>query len=187
VEDTRVSLLRRIRNLQDRQSWADFVEIYGPFLLRVLRRHGLGRDDALDVVQETFQAVAQNIGEFEYDPARSFRKYLATIAVRKTWRHFRARERRPVSPGGTQHLMAVQQVSGEVVDEEWYRRRVEIAVQHCRSRWNDLESRVFEMVYFQGLSDEETAGRLGIDIGYEYVLKSRARKKFDRVLEETDE
>jgi len=163
------------------------VEIYGPFLLRVLRRHGVARDDALDVVQETFQAVAANIGQFDYDPARSFRKYLATIALRQAFRMFRARQRRPAAPGGTQHLAAVAQLSGEIVDEEWYRRRLELAIQRCRSRWSELEQRVFQMAYLEGIADQEIADRLGIEMGYEYVLKSRARKKIEQALDEIDE
>jgi len=74
----------------------------------------------------------------------------------------------------------VAQLSGEIVDEEWYRRRLELAIQRCRSRWSELEQRVFQMAYLEGIADQEIADRLGIEMGYEYVLKSRARKKIEQ-------
>ena len=187
METTRSSLLLRIRDLQDRRSWEEFVEIYGPFLLRVLRRHGISREDAMDVVQETFQTVATHIGEFQYDPGKSFRRYLSTIAVRRAWNLLRSKQHRPAAAGGTGHVQVLQQVRGEVVDEEWYRRRLEMAVELARRRLSDREAEVFTLSDLQGLADQEVAGRLGIDIGNVYVCKSRARKKVKQALEEIDD
>ncbi len=187
METTRASLLLRIRDLQDKASWEEFVGIYGPFLLRVLRRHSVPADDSMDMVQETFQAVAANIGEFQYDAGRSFRKYLATIALRKAWNLLRAKQCRPAALGGSDQYQAIQQLRGEVVDEEWYRRRLEMAIERARARFGELEGQVFEMADLEGVPDRQIAERLGIDVGYVYVCKSRARKKVRVALEEGDE
>ena len=76
-------LLRSVRDLQDADSWREFIDIYGPYLVGVLTRWAFCDHDALDLVQETFIAVMNHIGDFEYDHSKRFRGWLATIALRK--------------------------------------------------------------------------------------------------------
>ena len=77
---TRPSLLLRVRNLRDQKSWDEFVELYSPLVLRYLRRIGVPNQDALDLLQDVLGIVVRHIGSFEYDPGKSFRAWLRTIA-----------------------------------------------------------------------------------------------------------
>ena len=58
---TRRSLLSRLRDLDDRESWRTFFDLYWRMLYNVARRSGLGEADAEDVVQETVVAVARRM------------------------------------------------------------------------------------------------------------------------------
>ncbi|HEY0945802.1 MAG TPA: sigma-70 family RNA polymerase sigma factor [Opitutaceae bacterium] len=74
---TRVSLLDRVKNLDDARSWEEFFHIYDRLVLGLARQRGLGHHEAEEVAQEVFKRVAQTIHEFERTPRPgSFRKWL---------------------------------------------------------------------------------------------------------------
>ncbi len=49
--ETRPSLMLRLREAADQQAWAEFVSIYEPLVLRLMRQRGLQEADARDVAQ----------------------------------------------------------------------------------------------------------------------------------------
>ena len=74
---TRSSLLCRLRNLDDQESWRAFFDRYWELLYNVAKKSGLGEPEAQDVVQETVIAVAKAMPDFRYDPVRgSFKQWL---------------------------------------------------------------------------------------------------------------
>jgi len=102
---TRRSLLSRLRNLDDQESWRAFFDLYWQMLYRVARRAGLGEADAEDVVQETVVAVARQMPRYQYDTARgTFKGWLFRIVGRRVTDHLRRvyrqarREELPLEP-----------------------------------------------------------------------------------------
>src|SRR5438477_2160410 len=88
---TRQSLLVRLRDLQDRQAWGQFVDVYAPPIYGYARKRGLQDADAADLTQACLRQVAAHVGSFEYDPRRgTFRGWLFTL-VRNKLRDFRGR------------------------------------------------------------------------------------------------
>lgn len=78
---TRHTLLRRIRNWTDQQSWEDFFNAYSKLIYEFARKAGLNEAEAQDVVQETITTVAKQIHEFQADGARgSFKAWLMQLA-----------------------------------------------------------------------------------------------------------
>jgi RNA polymerase sigma-70 factor (ECF subfamily) len=80
---TSPSLLLRLRDDQDHQAWASFVETYTPAIHRFLLGQGIQEADALDVVQDVLAAIAADIGKFELrgECRGSFRRWLFTIVL----------------------------------------------------------------------------------------------------------
>jgi len=79
--DTRPSLLLRLRDSQDEQAWREFISLYEPLLLRMMRQRGLQEADACDVAQQVVLAVSQTIERWQPDGRRaSFRRWLFKIA-----------------------------------------------------------------------------------------------------------
>jgi RNA polymerase sigma factor (sigma-70 family) len=87
---TRRTLLSRLRNWQDQESWAEFFGIYGRLIYGVARKTGLTDAEAQDVVQETVVTVAKQMPAFHYDPAvGSFKSWLLQITrsrINDAWR-----------------------------------------------------------------------------------------------------
>jgi RNA polymerase sigma-70 factor (ECF subfamily) len=89
---TSISLLQRVRRPGDRPAWERFVALYTPLLYSWARRLGLSETDAADLVQDVFVVLLRKLPGFEYDPEKSFRAWLWTVARNK----YRERRRRPV-------------------------------------------------------------------------------------------
>src|SRR5215217_8191421 len=87
---TRRTLLSRLRNLDDRESWRTFFDLHWRLLYNVARKSGLDDHGAQEIVQETVIAVARKMPEFHYDPARgTFRQWLLRITRRRIVDHLR--------------------------------------------------------------------------------------------------
>lgn len=64
MPDTRISLILRLPRSADGAAWREFVELYEPLILRFARARGLQSNDAQELVQRVFVAVAaqSNVG-----------------------------------------------------------------------------------------------------------------------------
>ncbi len=86
MHTTSPTLLQRLREPNQGQAWARFVDLYTPLLLTWARRTGLQPHDAADLAQEVFAVLVRKLPEFRYDPAKkNFRGWLRTVCLNK-WR-----------------------------------------------------------------------------------------------------
>ena len=91
---TRATLLARLRqDPSDQAGWDEFVEHYGRHIYRWCRQWKLQDADAEDVTQDVLVKLAQKLSAFTYDPSRSFRGWLKTVA-HHAWRDFEDSRRR---------------------------------------------------------------------------------------------
>ena len=102
MEPTRTSLLVRIKDPRDSQSWREFDSIYRPMLQRFARARGLDEAAADDVVQFCMANLAGKIKDFHYQPSKGhFRGWLSTMVEN----HIRTLARKPKQEQiQTQHL-----------------------------------------------------------------------------------
>jgi RNA polymerase sigma-70 factor, ECF subfamily len=111
---TSSSLLQRVK-LQDADAWRRLVRLYGPLVFLWCRQLGSSREDAADVAQEVWTAVAANVAEFRRDgPQHSFRGWLWTITRNKL--RDRWRDPEPSAAGGTDARRRLEQVPDELPD-----------------------------------------------------------------------
>src|SRR5215469_6640730 len=104
---TRVTLLAQLRqDPSDQAGWEEFVERYGRHIYRWCRRWKLQDADAEDLTQDILLKLTQKLRTFAYDPSRSFRGWLKTVA-HHAWRDSvdSRHARRASGDGGVQELM----------------------------------------------------------------------------------
>lgn len=114
---TSTSLLDRIRCL-DGDAWGRFVMLYGPLVYDACRRFRVQPADADDIVQEVLQSVSRAIGGFKKEqPGDTFRGWLYRIVQNKVRDHFRRGTRQPVSVGGSDFELAIEQIPVDLSDD----------------------------------------------------------------------
>jgi RNA polymerase sigma factor (sigma-70 family) len=188
---TRQTLLKRLRDLDDSESWHEFFEIYWRLIYTVALKGGLSEDEAQDVVQETVISLSRHIEQFEYDPKRgSFKNWLLKMT---RWRILdrlrkRANERKHLvrpslqAPGGegtlrTSTVDRIPDPQGDCIslvwDAEWHKSLLEAAMERVKNR---VESRHFQVFYFYVIKQQSVQNvcrMFGLNVAQVYVIKHR--------------
>jgi RNA polymerase sigma-70 factor (ECF subfamily) len=177
---TSATLLEKIRR-SDPEGWKRFVLLYAPLIYRWCRRAGLRDEDAKDVGQDVFAAVARSIGEYQH---RSFRGWLRVITDRKILDRLR---RAPVGGdgvGGSDAQNAIASVTADWVPRDsdadeaddrllLLRQATELVLASCQEATRQAFLRIV-------IGDEDpatVASDLGLTENAVYLAKSRLLKR----------
>jgi len=190
---TRRSLLSRLRNLDDQESWRSFFDRYWELLYNVARQAGLNETAAEDVVQQTVIAVARAMPDFRYDPARgSFKQWLLRIARRRIIDHLRHAYRQPpttdIDPNTLDHegsaIVAITDPAVERIDaaweEEWERRVLAEAFDRVKQTANPKHYQVFDFCVLKEWPVSKVAATLGLNAAQVYLAKHRISQSVKR-------
>jgi RNA polymerase sigma factor (sigma-70 family) len=179
---TSVSLLGRLGdNPADAAAWETFLARYGPKIMSWCRQWKLQEADAEDVTQNVLLRVSQQMRTFRYDPSRSFRAWLKTIA-RRAWSDWAAAGRRSTAGSGdsdVMELLATVEAGDDLerrLEEEYERELLEAAAARVRLRVEPKTWEAFCLLARDGLSGAEAAARLDMKIGAVFVAKNRVQK-----------
>jgi RNA polymerase sigma factor (sigma-70 family) len=175
---TNPSLLGRLRAVPaDQQAWVGFVDRYGPSIYAWCSEWRLAPEDAAEVTQQVLARLVVRLRSFEYDPTRSFRKWLWTVA-RHAWSDFvEARERGGRGSGSERvsdllhGLAARDDLLGRLAaafDLELY----EEAVARVRARVRPNTWAAYHRTAIEGQSGQEAAAALGMSVANVFVAKS---------------
>jgi len=185
MDTTPVSLLERMREPGDEEAWARFVELATPLLHSWAHRIGLQPQDASDLVQEVLVVLVERLPEFNYDPDKSFRAWMRTIAVNK-WRKWR---RRPVltsleADDRTPDELAVEDASDAFWEQEY---RAQLLARAMQVMQADFAPATWQACYdhiVSGRSAAEVAGELGLTVGAVYAAKVRVLRRLREELKD---
>ena len=196
---TRASLLSRLRDLGDSESWRAFFETYWRLIYNVARRSGLPDDAAQDVVQETVIAVARKMPEFRYDPVKgSFKQWLLLITRRRIQDHLRKLYRSlPLaadSPGEIERGVEVAASPALPPDaqfdaaweQEWRKNLFQAALARVRQRANPKHYQAFDYGVLQDIPAAEVARMLGLNAAQVYLAKHRIGAAVRRAVRELE-
>jgi RNA polymerase sigma-70 factor (ECF subfamily) len=178
------SLLQRVR-ADDPAAWDRLVTLYAPLVLRWCRGWGLREQDAADVFQEVFQAVAAHIAAFRKERAGdTFRGWLRTITHNKVRDHFRRRGREPEAVGGTDAQVRLAQLpapadgeEGSATAEDGERGLVCRALELIRGEFAERTWLAFWRTAVEGRPAPEVAAELSMSPGAVRVAKCRVLQR----------
>jgi RNA polymerase sigma-70 factor (ECF subfamily) len=165
---TSTGLLERVKQ-RDADAWRRLAKLYSPLVYRWARQCGLQSNDAADVVQEVFAAVARNVDRFRHDqPQSSFRGWLWTIARNQVRLHFRKGKERPETMGGSDANYFFQQqpdlVESEVEPSDFdsHASLVHRALVLVRGDFQPQTWQAFWQTVVEGQSATEVGAELGM-------------------------
>jgi len=179
---TSATLLARLAQRDtDQEAWAELVRRYGPLIHGWCRRWRLQGADADEVTQAVLVKLADRMRGFRYDPSRSFRAYLKTLA-RYAWCDLlKARMRPGQGSGDTAVLRALEAVGAgdDLVrrfDEQLDRELLEEAQERVRQRVEPQTWEAFRLTAIEEMSGAEAAARLGLKVATVFKARSKVQK-----------
>lgn len=188
------TLLERVRQ-SEAEAWRRFVDVYGPLVTYWCRRAGLRNDDAADVLQETFRAVARGIEGFHHDDTHgTFRGWLRTITTNKIRDWARTRKRNPSAVGGDDAYRKLAEAAdplsvGLRADEpdpeaDAAERSIVFrgALQLIRAEFNDRTWQAFWRTAVEDAPAAVVAGELNLTVANVYQMKSRVLRRLRKEL-----
>jgi RNA polymerase sigma factor (sigma-70 family) len=179
--DTSLTMLERLqRDPDDPEAWRLFLEKYQPRIRRWCVTWGLQDSDADDVTQEVLVKLFAALRKFQYDPSRSFRAWLKTVA-QHAWSDFvSARRRHPgqrLSGADTLAESAEAHSDLEKQLEDGFNHELFGMAMNCvKNRVQPDTWKAFHLTAIEGLSGAEAAAKLQIPVGSVFVAKHRVQK-----------
>lgn len=186
---TRRSLLVRLRNSRDDQSWAEFTAVYEPVIYRMTKRRGLQDADAREVVQEVLMSVASAIDRFDLDAAGSFRGWIARITRNATVDQFRKLASQEQATGTSDVMRQLdalpeQQQCADEFDRDRREQLFRWAASEVRRKTGEVNWMAFWKTSVDAKPITDVAVELGISEGAVYVARCRILKRIRELVHE---
>jgi RNA polymerase sigma-70 factor (ECF subfamily) len=181
------SLLRLVQD-RDESAWRAFADLYGPLIYAWCRRAGLAREDAADVMQDAFLAVARGVAAFRPAGPGALRAWLWAVTMNKVRDHFR-RAPGGAAVGGTDmqarlaHLPDTppdsrsDQAAGRDLAALVHRGLAQVQAEFEPRTW-----RVFCLAVLEGRDTASVAAELGLTANYVRQVKSRVLRRLRETL-----
>ena len=183
------SLLERVR-ADDAAAWDRLVSLYAPLVFYWCRRADLQEEDAADVLQEVFLAVATHLSGFRKErPGDTFRGWLRVITQHKILDLFRRRRREPDAVGGSVAADRLADLPAPLESEEQsaadHRAERSLLFRSLDFLRGEFESKTWQAFWKTVVDDrsaKEVAEELGMSPGAVRVCKSRVLQRLRQEL-----
>ncbi len=201
---TRWSLIGRLKDMDDQQSWQEFFDAYWKLIYSVALKAGLSDAEAQEVVQETVISVAKKMPEFKADPAAgSFKSWLLTLTRWRIVDQARKRQAKPApNPDGGQECPPNSQtgLSGlqhgddsartstvdripdpgsdleAIWNEEWENNLLVAAAERVKRQVDPEQYQLFDFHVLKQWPAHKVARKLGVNLGQVYFAKYKISK-----------
>ncbi|MHC5538272.1 sigma-70 family RNA polymerase sigma factor [Singulisphaera rosea] len=186
ADSTSLTLMEGIK-AHRQESWARLVNLYTPLVHHWCHRWGVRGEDANDVVQEVFQAVALGMNTFRYERSGdTFRGWLRGITRNKLLDTYRRHG--PPAQGGAEAYRRFLEVpdpgldfpddSGDLEIDELLSRAMELV----RGEFEDRSWQAFWRAAVEGHSPADIAHDFGVSAAAVRQAKSRILRRLKDML-----
>jgi RNA polymerase sigma factor (sigma-70 family) len=186
---TRPSLLERLKDREDQQSWQDFFGTYRKLIYGVARKAGLTDAEAQEVLQDTVISVANNLRTFTYDPGVcSFKTWMLRLTrwriidqLRKRHPEAESAAQSPEPCGGDTATTATLEripepaISGleALWNEEWEKALLDAALERVKQQVSPEQFQMFDLYALKRIPVTQVAAILGVSAPRVYLAKHR--------------
>jgi len=182
---TRYSLLSRLQNWNDQESWKFFFDTYWRLIYSTALKSGLTEAEAQDVVQETIISVAKDIHKFKRDRALgSFKGWLRNLTRWRIADQLRRRTQprldEDVSAGDTVPPVEIEEIpdpageaENDIWEQEWRSNLFEAALERVKHKVKEEHFQIFDLHVIREWPVAQVAQTLNISVGQVYLAKFR--------------
>ena len=188
---TRQTLIARIRDQHDEDSWGDFVHHYEKYIYTVVSRVGLNHHDALDLVQTVLLRLWKNLQGFDYQPYKcKFRTWMNTVIRNEVALHYRTKGRynNKIERAGelsTDKSVQEPQIY-EIAEEEWKQHISSLAILKVKESTNEKVMECFQL-FSADHSVEEICEKLDLTRSTAYRYRKEVLTKVHREIRDLNE
>jgi RNA polymerase sigma factor (sigma-70 family) len=180
---TRYTLLSRLRNWDDNESWKDFFDTYWRLIYSVARKSGLTAVESQEVVQETIISVAKHIHKFRRDrELGSFKGWLRNLTRWRIADQLRKRTRLALQPELSDadeltlpdFLPDLPEQNSEFRwEEEWRANLLQAAIDRVKQRVPEEQYQIFDLQVLRQWPVSRITSTLGVSAARVYLAKFR--------------
>ena len=209
---TRWSLIGRLKDMDDQQSWQEFFDAYWKLIYSVALKAGLSDSEAQEVVQETVISVAKKMPEFKADPAAgSFKSWLLTLTRWRIVDQARKRQAKANPDGGQEcppnpqtgmptlphgndstRTSTVDRIPDPGLDleavwnEEWENNVLVAAAERVKRQVDPEQYQLFDFHVLKQWPAIKVARKLGVNLGQVYFAKYKISKLMKKEIKKLD-
>src|SRR5438552_1596056 len=200
---TRWTLIERLKNWDDQESWRQFFETYWKLIYGVAIKSGLTHPEAQDVVQETVMSVCKSMRNFKADPAYgSFKAWLLNLTRWRITDQFRKRRRganageelpKAAANADTPSTPVEERVpdpAGNALEtiwnDEWEKHIVDAALEKVKQQSSAKHYQIFFLQAIKQIPPAKIAATLNLKVDQVYLIKHRLTKIFEEALKELE-
>ncbi len=181
---TRVTLLERMKNLDDQSSWQEFFNIYWRLIYGFARKSGLNEAEAKDALQDTMVSVAKNLPKFKYN--RELGTFKGWLLTQTRWRIVdQKRKRGPIAPhhhegDDPNRTATIERVPDEnspdldaIWEADWEKNLYAAALERVKRNLDPQKIQIFDFYVRREWPPEKVAQTFNIKVDQVYLVKNR--------------
>ncbi len=180
----------RLRGERDERAWGEFLLLYEPLVLRLMRQRGLQESDARDTTQQVLLRISGAIERYQPDGAEaSFRRWLFRVA-RNVVVTFLTRQSRRAEVMDDRQVVEMLDATvpasaeSDLFDAEYRQQVLAWATEQVRCEFRDSTWQAFVETSINGRAIAEVATELKLSPGSVYVARSRIIARLRAKVEE---
>lgn len=184
---TRATLIQRVQNQQDEQSWEEFISVYRRYIYAIIRSMNISEHDTEDILQQVLINLWKSLPKMKYDKIHRFRSWLSTVTKNCVTDFIRKRSREAnrlekVGKDETMNYLKAIRLPeiDTIMEHEWEIHLTNLALENITPLFTGKAVEAFRLT-LQGKEVEEIARTLDIKENSVYRLKNRVK---ERLIEE---
>jgi RNA polymerase sigma-70 factor (ECF subfamily) len=187
--ETSTSLLDRLRNRPDAESWRRLDLLYRPLILSWMHRDPRLQADAEDLAQEILSVVCRELPGFTPRHPGSFRRWLRTITAYRVKGYHRARQSRPLALGMEADEGPLAQLAddrselAQLWDKEHNEHVVRRLLELMADEFSAAHVQAFRRVVLDEVKPARVAEELGVSVNVVLLARSRILRRLREVAE----
>ncbi|MDF7824659.1 RNA polymerase sigma factor [Pontiellaceae bacterium B12227] len=189
--NTRQTLIQRLKENHDEQSWEEFLRIYRPYILAVIRNMNIPEGDVDDIVQQVMIKLWKYIQTYSKD--KRFRSWLSSVTANCVKDYLRKRMRdaeRIKEASENERLHYLRSVDlpevERIAEKEWGIYLTNLALERIEDLFAGQAIQVF-LLSLEGVPVEEIARITQLKENSVYRLKNRVKKRLVLEIEQLRE
>lgn len=182
-DQTRQTLIERIRDQHNEIAWEEFVATYESYIYAIIRRMGISAEDSKDIHQDIVLSLWKKLPEYRKNPNSRFRSWLSTVTSNAVKYFIRSSVNKSKKLDRFENLLKdLNDNSTEIekiASEEWELFIADKALENIKEAFSGRGIEVFQMS-LKGKDVAEIASSLEIEESSVYQLRARVKKSLTK-------